>query len=65
MAESKDVKFTVAGTKFPAYGVLAVVPDREGCQVRWASGRTQYLRGITSQEVMFKIEEAKAHADSD
>lgn len=65
MAKSKDVKFTMKGKSFPAYGIVAVVPQENGCVVRWASGRVETFVGATSQEVLFKIDEAKASTDSD
>lgn len=65
MAHKKERNFTVAGHKYSALGVYAVVPTEDGCIVRWAHGHEEELKGITSQEVLFKIEEAKSSTDSD
>jgi hypothetical protein len=54
----------VSGKQYPAYGIVAVVPTDKGCIVRWVSGRVQKFTGVTSQEVLFKVDEAKASTDS-
>jgi len=65
MAPKKERNFIVSGKTYTALGVYAVVPTETGCIVRWAHGQEEELEGITSQEVLFKIEEAKASTDSD
>ena len=57
--------FTVAGKQYPVDEILAVVPTSDGVQIRWARRGDVNLKGITSQEVMFKIDEAKASTDND
>jgi hypothetical protein len=65
VAKSKDVKFILKSQAFPAYGIVAIIPTETGCKVKWGSGREEVFDGITSKEVQFKIDEAKASTDSD
>ena len=63
MVTKKVRTFTVAGKTYNALGVYAVTPTKTGVVVRWAHGDEEEFDGITSQEILFKIEEAKSSAD--
>jgi hypothetical protein len=53
-------KFKLKGQEFPAEGILAIVPREDGVEIRWAQRAPVIIKGITTQEVMAKVDEAKA-----
>lgn len=57
--------FTIRGEKFPADGIIAIVPTETGVSVRWAQRAPMRFDNITSTEILAKVEDAKASTDSD
>lgn len=65
MTGKRKREFTVSGKTYNALGVYGVTPTEDGCVVKWAHGKEKKFKGVTSQEILFKIDEAKSRTDSD